>query len=242
MGYSYDTKCNMSGNLVISSFESRNHYEEKKPNAILNFAVDNNFQPRKEEEELSMIINKIKDLDESDNKDGISTLSAKDLALAKTNATNLFGQNAVIKADPSCGLTTIQLENGHVYAFDFEVDGEKKSGISQLKEDIANGCAEYTHWYNPNIILGAFLQSSGGTIQDEITITGIKKGTSMREIKDKYNLPDGALKSYVCLGQHASGDRDAITTDGNTVWFSAKAFAKNNNLTMDQVKSLFKKK
>ena len=241
MVYAFNGKCNMANNPVISSYNSRADYEAKKADTRIDFAVVNNYEAKKEQEELSTLINKLKDLDTSDNKDGTSTLSPKDLTYAKNNAKSIFGENVVVRSDASKGLTTIQLENGKIYAFDFEVKGEPKRGITQLKEDIANGNAQYERWFNPDVLMSAILQSHGATIQDEIIVKA-ENGTTMKEIKAKYNLPDGALKTYVCFCQQGTGDRDAYTVDGERVWFSARAFAENNNLTMDQVKQLFKQK
>ena len=233
--YSQTITCNVPNKTIVRTYDSRKDYDNKNINKTFLFTPNEG-----EDKELSMIFDKVKDLDTTDNIKGQSTLSEKDLAVAATKTKELFGEKSIIRRDSSCGLTTIQLENGKIYAFDFEVAGEKPTGITQLMQDISEGNAKYSNWYNAGVLLSAMFQSGGVKIQDEIVVTA-ENGTTMKEIKQKYNLPDGALKTYVSLARHASGDRDKFQVDGGKVWFSAKAFAENNGLTIDQVKSLFKK-
>jgi len=223
---------NVQANTIIGIYENREDYKNK--NAKKTYLSDGT--PQNYKAELNSIIDSIKWLDGNCN-----DLTDADLALAAQKATDIFGQKAVIRRDAAKGLSTIQLENGKVYSFDFYLENEKTNGVKQLEKDIANGDAEYTPWYSPDKLLCNLIESGGASLfQNEITVK-CPNGTTMGEVKEKYNLPDGALKSYVCCGQLAGGNRDTYTVDGGMVWFSAEAFAKNNGLTLEQVKSFFKK-
>ena len=112
---------------------------------------------------------------------------------------------------------------------------EKKTtlnGKGKLTSDIKKGNAKFSSG-----ILNALI---GGSYKGDIYIN-VPQGTPMYEIKQTYNLPDGALRNYCRTAGCPGGNMDEFETIAPEVWFPAEAFAKGNNMTLEQVKALFGK-
>ena len=103
-------------------------------------------------------------------------------------------------------------------------------GKNRLKSDIIKGDAS---------IEGKILSLLQGGGWNSYIYVNIPKGTTMAEIKEKYNLPDGALNNYCKQAGCPGGNKDKFKTIANQVWFSAEAFAKKNNMTLEEVEKLF---
>ena len=104
---------------------------------------------------------------------------------------------------------------------------------NNLQKDVLEGKARYDE---------SWLTSSW----DEIFVT-LPAGTTVAEVKERYNLPDGSLKNYLILASShgiSSWDdyevEDLGEGEGN-VWFNAKVYAEANGLTIEQVKDIFNK-
>ena len=105
------------------------------------------------------------------------------------------------------------------------------SGENKLKSDIIKGEASFQ-----NGVINFLL---GGNLKGDIFVS-VPKGTTMADIKEMYNLPDGALSNYCKQAGCPGGNKDSFETIADQVWFSAEAFAKGNNMTLEDVKKLFK--
>lgn len=77
----------------------------------------------------------------------------------------------------------------------------------------------------------------GGSWNGDIYVS-IAKGVPMYEIKEMFNLPDGALSNYC---KNAPGNKDLHETEAGQVWFSAEGFAKGNNMSLEEVRAMFAK-
>ena len=105
-------------------------------------------------------------------------------------------------------------------------------GIKNLQKDISEQKASYGE---------SWLTSSW----DEIFVT-LPAGTTMAEVKKRYNLPDGSLKDYLRFasshGIESWDDYKVENLEGSgfgKVWFDAKTFAKANGLTIEDLKKMF---
>ena len=129
-------------------------------------------------------------------------------------------------------VSALNTKNTNVSAVDTMETNTQPRGKDKLKLDIKQGKADLSGG-----ILNVLI---GGTYKGDIYLT-VPKGTPMFEIKQMYNLPDGALQNYCRHAGCPGGDMDVFRTITDEVWFSAEDFAKGNHMTLDQVKALFNK-
>ena len=107
------------------------------------------------------------------------------------------------------------------------------NGKNKLKAEITKGNASFGS--------GLFNAILGGNYKGDIYVN-VPKGTAMSTIKKMYNLPDGALANYCQQAGCPGGNKDNFLSIGESVWFSATAFAKGNNMTLEEVEALFNEK
>ena len=165
--------------------------------------------------------------------DGKPTLSWNDAVKAR----QLIGTAGIksIGIDHSAQVVSLTLEdNSYV---NITIDNHTYSPKENMQNDIAAKKAEYVKFGFLSFI-DQFLFGGGKIQGDEIAVT-YPKGTTLGDIKARYNLPDGALSSY-SRASGATGNRDECEAPEFGVTFSVKVFAENNGLTVEQVKALFK--
>lgn len=106
------------------------------------------------------------------------------------------------------------------------------NGKNKLKSEITKGNASFDS--------GLFNMIAGGSFKGDIYVN-VPKGTSMADIKQMFSLPDGSLSNYCKVAGCPGGNKDVFKTIANQVWFPAEAFARGNNMTLEEVKALFEK-
>ena len=126
-----------------------------------------------------------------------------------------------------------QLQQIASYAGDIGVleEADIANGKNRLKANILKGNSRIVGQLENLLQLNPF--------RTDISVK-IPAGTSMASIKAMYNLPDGSLRNFL-TGRTSGGNMDRETLEEDTwVWFSIQDFAKGNNMTVDEVKELFK--
>ena len=144
-------------------------------------------------------------------------------------------KNIFPEYDAEVGITQAQfrqLQEIATYSGEAEIleNADFSNGKNRLKLDLIKGKASCQ-----GKLMGLLC---GGGYASYIYIN-VPVGTSMQAIKDRYNLPEGALRNY-CKQAGANGDMDNFKTIANQVWFTVDAFAKGNNMTVEEVEALFK--
>ena len=145
------------------------------------------------------------------------------------NSIITVGKNNTIKANDVQTLQNIARLSGDANV----IEESDIKAIKNMQTDAANGNATYDKsWFTSS--------------WDEIFIK-LPAGTTMKEVKERYNLPDGSLKNYL-IGASSHGietwddyEVEDLGKGYGQVWFNAKVYAEANGLTLEQVKAMFKK-
>ena len=116
-------------------------------------------------------------------------------------------------------------------------EAKQQKARKALMEAIANGNVTYMN-LNPVIAFYQFTEKQA--YGDQLSITNIPEGTTLGQVKRQYNLPDGALK-HMWTKKTDNYDLDSAPVRNGYVYFTVSEFAKNNGLTVDDVKKMFPK-
>ena len=118
----FSSKPDMAKNTRIGSYESRADYKNNIP------------AEKKNSKEINCIMDTVKGMDGN-----CDNLTYEDFANAKT--LSIFGDKAKVRIDGSVGLATVELENGHLYSFDFETKEEKNQRVfEELQQKYGSTC------------------------------------------------------------------------------------------------------
>ena len=106
-------------------------------------------------------------------------------------------------------------------------------GIRNLRTEIEKGNADWKSGIL-NLIF------NHGYNNGDIELRNVK--TTLGNVKDMYNLPEGSLRKYCINNYQGSKFDDYVPKKNSKVWFSLETFAESNGLTIQEVIDMFPKK